>query len=168
MREFQGKGSTLHRMSPASRALYGGYLALTLAGFGTALALYWDSMGFSPAGAAQHILGNADDPQAMDIVLDKSPRQLLEGSHQHLFTMPVAMLIIGHLFLLSRGGGWKAWVVAATPVLLGAHVAGPWVLHYGGAWWGWWMPATAVPYVAVMVFMALWTVPDLLRRPEAP
>jgi hypothetical protein len=80
--------------------------------------------------------------------------------------MPVVMLVLGHLFLLSRGGKWKGWVVASAPVLTVLHVAGPWIVLYGGASFGWWMPATALPFVAVYVFMALWPLPDLFRPPR--
>lgn len=167
MREFEGRGSRLARLDPASKWLYGSFNLLTVMGFISALALYWDSMGFSPQSAALHYLGNADDPTATEIILEKSAHSLWEQTHQHLFAMPVVMLVLGHLFLLSRGGSWKKGVVVAAPLLTAAHVAGPWIIWYGGSALGWWMPLTAIPFVGVYVFMALWPLPELFRgRPE--
>ena len=45
-----------------------------------------------------------------------SYRKLLEVTHFHLFTMPVVLLIVGHLFLATGLGDRAklAWLVAAS------------------------------------------------------
>jgi hypothetical protein len=168
MREFQAKNGTLYRLGPPAKLLYLSFLALTLLGFASSLALYYDSMGLTPASASVWYGGNESDPDAVAIVLAKSPRELLEVSHFHLFTVPVSMLVLGHLFLLSRGGAWRLWVAGAAPVLTLAHVAGPWIVWWAGPGLGWWMPVTGAPFLAVYVIMAVWPIPDLLWfRPDA-
>ena len=60
-------------------------------------------------------------------------RKLLEVTHFHLFTMPVVLLIVGHLFL-ATGLGDRAklrWLIAAS-ASVAAHLATPWVVRYGG------------------------------------
>ena len=166
MRDFQGRSGTLARLSTGAKALYLSFNLLTVLGFATALLLYWDSLGLKFASVSAYYLGN-DDPDAMVIAVEKTPRYLLEITHQHLFSMPVVMVVLGHLFLLARGGPWKTAVVIAAPVLTILHLAGPWIVRYGGSGWAWWMPVTAIPYVAVYVFMALWPLPDVFSKPEA-
>jgi len=164
MRDFQGRSGTLGRLNVGAKALYLSFNLLTVLGFATALVLYWDSLGLGIASVASYYLG-IDDPNAMEIAVEKTPRYLLEITHQHLFSMPVITVVSGHLFLLARGGNWKAGVVISAPILTLLHLAGPWIVRYGGPGWAWWMPVTALPFVAVHVFMALWPLPDLFTSP---
>lgn len=166
MRDFTNTGGRLQRLPWPSKALYATYNLLTTAGFLTAVALYWDGLGLTAEGASRWYLGNADDPAATAIVFEKSTRDLLQITHQHLFAMPVALLVLGHLFLLSRGGPWKGAVVVAAGLMLACHVAGPWIIHFGGPAFGFVMPLTAFPFVGLFLFMALWPLPDLLRKPD--
>jgi hypothetical protein len=65
-------------------------------------------------------------------------RKLLEVTHFHLFTVPVFLLIVSHLFMLTGlraatkiawiGGGWAAAAL---------HLATPWLVRYGGGGWAW-------------------------------
>lgn len=164
MREFRRPGGSLATIPRPARLLYAGFLALTCAGFVTALALYYDGLGLSAESAATHYLGNADDPLASEIIVEKSTRDLLEVSHFHLFTMPVLLLVLAHLFLLARGGRWRGKVVAIAVVSTALHVAGPWLVRFGGAGWGWVMPTTGLLFAASYGVMALWPLPELLAR----
>jgi hypothetical protein len=54
-------------------------------------------------------------------------------THFHLFTMPVVLLIVGHLFL-ATGLGDRAklgWLIAAS-ASVAAHLATPWIVRYAG------------------------------------
>lgn len=62
-----------------------------------------------------------------------SIHKLLEVTHFHLFSMPVYLLILSHLFMLSRlGDGTKTWVIALATVSTAAHVAAPWAARAAG------------------------------------
>jgi hypothetical protein len=67
------------------------------------------------------------------LVVAVTYRKLLEVTHFHLFTMPVVLLIIGHLFLATGlSDRWKlAWILAGS-ASVGAHLATPWVVRYLG------------------------------------
>jgi hypothetical protein len=60
-------------------------------------------------------------------------RKLLEVTHFHLFTVPVFLLIIAHLFMLTglRSSTKAAWILATWLAAL-VHLAAPWIVHYGG------------------------------------
>lgn len=162
MREYQRRGGSLSRLPAGARALYGAFLGFVLLGLASSMALFYDSLGLTAQRASAWYLGNADDMEAAEILLEKSPRELLEVSHFHLFTQPVVLLVVAHLFLLSRGGPWKGWLVGAAVLSTLAHLAGPWLVRYGGP--GWLMGATGTPLLVCYLVMVGWVVPDLLGR----
>ena len=162
MREFRRNSGTLSRVPRAGRLLYVAFLFLMVLGMVSSVLLYWDGLGLDLEQHAAHYLGNDDDPAAVDMLLAKSPRELLEVSHFHLFTMPVVLLVLGHLFLLARGGAWRGWVVGTAVVTTLLHVLGPWIIYVGGAGWAWIMAASGLPFVASYLVMALWPLPELL------
>lgn len=60
-------------------------------------------------------------------------RKLLEVTHFHLFTMPVFLLILAHLFMLSRAHpGVKIGFIAAGSLGVLLHILAPWVARGGG------------------------------------
>src|SRR5258706_15738734 len=65
-------------------------------------------------------------------------RKLLEVTHFHLFTVPVFLLIIAHLFMLTglSPTAKAAWITGGWLSAL-AHLAAPWIIHYCGAAWSW-------------------------------
>ena len=67
------------------------------------------------------------------IIVPMTYRKLLEVTHFHLFTMPVVLLIIGHLFLATSLGDRAKllWLVAASSSVA-AHLATPWIVRYAG------------------------------------
>ena len=78
-----------------------------------------------------------DLPPEADAPSASSPmplRKLLEVTHFHLFSMPVYLLILSHLFMLSRMGerAKLIWIALAT-LGVGAHVAAPWIARGGSA-----------------------------------
>lgn len=168
MNHFRGGSGALSNLPYPGRLLYAAFLGLTTLGFVTSLGLYYDALGLSLSQSAAHYLGNADDLGASEILVEKTARDLLQVSHFHLFTMPVILLVLAHLFLLARGGRWKGWVVAVATLSTALHVAGPWLVRYGGAGFSWVMPATGLPFAASYGLMALWPLPELLRRRPRP
>ncbi len=95
---------------------------------GPAIALHSDE----PAAAEPAVSG----PQRLTITVPY--RKLLEVTHFHLFTVPVFLLILTHLFLLTGLSpraqlGWitLGWLSATL------HIAAPWLVRAigrGGAW----------------------------------
>ncbi|MBK8012498.1 MAG: hypothetical protein IPK13_14195 [Deltaproteobacteria bacterium] len=74
---------------------------------------------------------DADDALKQSSV---STRKLLEVTHFHLFTVPVLLLILSHLFMLSSAGDrLKTVTIIASGVSTAAHIAAPWlVAHWPG------------------------------------
>jgi len=59
-----------------------------------------------------------------------SDRKLLEVTHFHLFSVPVYVLILAHLWLLARMPPWLHSAGVVASVLVSAlHLAAPWIVR---------------------------------------
>jgi hypothetical protein len=59
-----------------------------------------------------------------------SYRKLLEVTHFHLFTMPVVLLIVGHLFLATGlGDALKRGFIFGGALSVALHLATPWLVR---------------------------------------
>jgi hypothetical protein len=72
----------------------------------------------------------AEDARPRAIVEQMPERKLLEVTHFHLFTIPVYVLILAHLWMLAKIPTWlqNAGVVAAVATS-GLHLAAPWIVR---------------------------------------
>jgi hypothetical protein len=101
------------------------------------------------------------------IVVAVSYRKLLEVTHFHLFTMPVVLLIVGHLFLATglSERAKRVWLIAGV-VSVGLHLATPWLVRAVAGL----APLHALSGIALTVTMAvltLYPVGAMWRRPDA-
>ena len=166
MRQFSSTGFRLWNLSREAKVLYTTFCVLVLFGIGSSALYYGDLVGGKLDGVRRYYAGGApsDDHQfapattaqpdragqpivelpadadtaRRPLVVPVTYRKLLEVTHFHLFTMPVVLLIVGHLFF-ATGAGDRAklgWVLAASTSLL-AHLATPWLVAFvtpGLAW----------------------------------
>jgi hypothetical protein len=101
------------------------------------------------------------------IVVAVSYRKLLEVTHFHLFTMPVVLLIVGHLFLATglSERAKRAWLIAGV-VSVSLHLATPWLVRAAAGL----APLHALSGIALTVTMSvltLYPVAAMWRRPGA-
>jgi hypothetical protein len=161
MRQFASTGFRLWNLGTAAKVLYSAFCLLTFLGVVSSTLYYGDLVG--AAGAAQPTTGPAIDvPEDAErghgpIVVAVSYRKLLEVTHFHLFTMPVVLLIVGHLFL-ATGLGERAkigWLVAAAASVT-AHLATPWLVRYGGGGLAFLHAVTGVALTVTMSVLTLY------------
>ena len=83
-----------------------------------------------------------------------SYRKLLEVTHFHLFTMPVVLLIVGHLFLATglSDRAKRAWLIAGV-VSVTLHLATPWLVRAAAGL----APLHALSGIALTVTMSVLT-----------
>jgi hypothetical protein len=146
MQDFTRPSGRLRALPFAARAVYTIFLAFTLVGLALTLVLTHDMVGLDLSGAAQYYGG--EKPREEEPALDGGPalvippdgeelavfepmprRKLLEITHFHLFSMPVYLLILSHMYMLSRARK-KSKAVWITLGSLGTllHVAAPWLV----------------------------------------
>lgn len=151
MQDFTRPSGRLRALPVGARAVYTVFLAFTILGLLLTLVLTHDMVGVDLSRAREYYAGEeepTDEPALQDgpaLVLPSegetlaafepmSRRKLLEITHFHLFSMPVYLLILSHMYMLSRARkkAKAAWISFGSIGTL-AHIAAPWLVAYGSA-----------------------------------
>jgi len=156
MKDFVRSAGRLRALPFPARLTYSIFLAFTLLALGLTGWLGADMLGINLRGIDEYYAGAADEaappPEASvadgsagprlelpnevlaPIKRDPIPlRKLLEVTHFHLFSLPVYLMILSHLFMLSSLGtrAKSLWIgLGALGVAL--HIAAPWLAREGG------------------------------------
>lgn len=181
MRQF-ARPFPLERLSLEARVLYTAFLLFLAAGIFSSVWLYADSFGdLSGKAAERYYLGEAAEAAPLEeggpaldlpgeeapegLALEKSSRQVMETFHFHLFTVPVVLLIVGHLFMLSAlAVRLKVAVIAVASVATFVHLLAPLLVRFGGAGWAWLMPASVIAAALGWLPMVLWPLWEMWTR----
>jgi len=151
MQDFTRPSGRLRALPLGARAVYTVFLLFTLGGLALTLWLTHDMVGLDLSAADAYYRGEtapAEEEEAVGgptLVLppdgehlaafEPMPRRkLLEVTHFHLFSMPVYLLILSHMYMLSRSrkNVKAAWIsVGSFGTLL--HIAAPWLVAHGCA-----------------------------------
>ncbi|MCB9655133.1 MAG: hypothetical protein H6729_13500 [Deltaproteobacteria bacterium] len=161
MKHFEARrGGRLRALSFHARLVYSVFCGFTLVGLALTLWLAHAMVGLDLngletyyAGGPSHSASQAEEPSespassglSFDLPDDAdealkqsavSTRKLLEVTHFHLFTVPVLLLIISHLFMLSSARDQlKTATIIASGVSTALHIAAPWlVARWPGPW----------------------------------
>jgi hypothetical protein len=146
MKDFSRPRGRLGALPLAARAVYSIFLVLTLLGLGLTAWLTQDMVGEDLGRLSEYYAGTStasaerppsrggphmELPPEAELVPVAEPiplRKLLEVTHFHLFSMPVYLMILSHLFLLSTltTRAKITWIAVATLATTG-HIAAPWV-----------------------------------------
>jgi len=167
MREFASPATRAGALPRPVKVLYTAFCALTVAGLLSCLGLYDGVVRFgartTPAELYDHLVTyyqpGGRTPAAGEAMPAPrmSARKLLEVTHFHLFSMPLYLLVVAHLFLLTGVGarakmGWISASVAATAT----HLLAPWCVYFGGRALAWIYPISgAALLVSFAVLMGV-------------
>jgi len=190
MRQFASGGFRIWNLSTEAKLVYTGFGLMSLLALVVSVLLYEDMVGPRTGGVAGYYAGarsapttaappvagpklelppeegDADSARSLQVAV--SYRKLLETTHFHLFTVPVFLLIIAHLFMLtSLATRTKAaWVVLAWLSSL-AHLAAPWLIRFSSPSWRWLFPTTGVVMTVSLGFMTVFPIVVMwLPRPR--
>ena len=194
MRQFGSSGFRLWNLGADAKTLYTAFCLLTFAGVISSALYYRELVGVGTSGIRRYYAGEDDQPdeaasaqkptqqptvgpaievppEAQEahrpIVVAVSYRKLLEVTHFHLFTMPVVLLIVGHLFLATglSERAKRVWLIAGV-VSVSLHLATPWLVRAAAGL----APLHALSGIALTVTMSvltLYPVASMWRRPGA-
>jgi len=184
MRQFGSSGFRLWNIGTDAKTLYTAFCLLTFLGVVSSALYYRELVGVGTSGIRRYYAGENDAPEpaaAMPpaqptagpaievppdavearrpIVVAVSYRKLLEVTHFHLFTMPVVLLIVGHLFLATglSERAKRAWLIAGVASVT-LHLATPWLVRAAAGL----APLHALSGIALTVTMSVLTL-----HPEA-
>jgi hypothetical protein len=164
MREFASPSSRAGVLARPAKALYTAFCAFTVAGLLSCAGLYDGIVRFgartTPAELYTHLVAYYDPAHT-------TARRLLEVTHFHLFSMPVYLLVLGHLFLLTglsarAKTGWIGASVAATAV----HLLAPWCVYFGGRALAWLYPISGAALLATFAVLMLVPLYEMWWAPE--
>jgi hypothetical protein len=186
VRQFASSGFRIWNLGPEAKVVYTGFGLFALLALGVSVLFYEDLVGPRTAGVAGYYAGAAspegtsvgagsssgpkiempDEAPHAPITVAVTYRKLLEVTHFHLFTVPVFVLIIAHLFMLTglRPTTKLAWIAAGWTSSL-VHLAAPWLIRFGGAGWSWLYPssgalmALSLTTMTVYPLVVMWTGP---------
>jgi hypothetical protein len=185
MRDFERPSGRLRGLSFHARLVYSVFLVFTLAALGITAWLADEMVGADLSSVHSYYAGeesteaqpspvggpSLDLPE--DAVIRTPPmprRKLLEVTHFHLFSMPIYLLILSHLYMLSRASGRakSVWILLAT-IGVAAHVAAPWIAatgtSLGRAFYAASGTLLAVPFLVMCIgpLMEMWSKPPPKR-----
>jgi len=186
MRQFSSSGFRLWNLGLEAKILYTTFCVLTQFGIVSSALYYGDLVGAGTRGIKSYYAGEAravappsaapaapggpaidvpeDEPNRAPIVVPMTYRKLLEVTHFHLFTMPVVLLIVGHLFLATGLGDRAkvAWLIAAC-CSVAAHLATPWIVRYGGGGLAFLHAITGIALTLTMAMLTVYPVIAMWR-----
>jgi len=178
MRQFGSSGFRLWNIGTDAKTLYTAFCLLTFLGVVSSALYYRELVGVGQSGIRRYYAGENDEaapatlqpaqpttgpaievpPEAVEarrpIVVAVGYRKLLEVTHFHLFTMPVVLLIVGHLFLATglSERAKRGWLIAGV-VSVSLHLATPWLVRAAAGL----APLHALSGIALTVTMSVLT-----------
>ncbi|MGZ3408208.1 MAG: hypothetical protein ACXVAN_17285 [Polyangia bacterium] len=183
MRQFASSGFRIWNLSREAKLIYTGFGLFSLAAIVVSMMFYEDLVGPKTAGVAGYYAGAShqsapegasaggpkielpDEPAATSeqITVAVTYRKLLEVTHFHLFTVPVFLLIIAHLFMLTGLSSTAKTVwIAAGWLSAFVHLLAPWLIRYGGKAWSFTYPTSgalmglALTVMTVYPMIVMW------------
>jgi hypothetical protein len=176
MRQFASGGFRIWNLGREAKIVYTGFGVFALLALFVSVLFYEDLVGPQTAGVRGYYAGQAAAPATPGIATPGGPklelppdaeppsitvavtyRKLLEVTHFHLFTVPVFLLIIAHLFMLTglRPGTKSAWIAGGWSSSL-LHLAAPWLIRYGSASWSWLYPVSGALMALTLTVMTVY------------
>jgi hypothetical protein len=182
VRQFATSGFRIWNLSREAKLVYTGFGLFAILAIGVSMLFYEDLVGPRTAGVAGYYAGGAaatspseratsgaarpggpaiEVPEGAEaserITVAVSYRKLLEVTHFHLFTLPVFVLIIAHLFMLTglSSRAKTAWIAGGWLSSL-AHLAAPWLIRYAGRGWSWLYPLSGALMGVALTVMTIY------------
>jgi hypothetical protein len=96
-------------------------------------------------------------------------RKLLEVTHFHLFTVPVFLLILTHLFMLTGLGARakQVWITLGWSAA-SLHMLTPWLIRAGGAHFSWLFPVSGTLLLVTGLWLTIYPTWVMWRPPPRP
>lgn len=109
----------------------------------------------------------AEEERAPSITVAVPLRKLIEVTHFHLFTVPVFLLILTHLFMLTGVSARQKLVWITLGWGAGTlHIAAPWLIRWGGAGLAGLFPISGALFAVASLVLTVYPVVVMWRRPR--
>lgn len=174
MKDFVRPAGRLRSLPLPARLVYSVFNLFSLIALVETAWLGADMLGADLAGLQAYYAGQTSPPPSAAGVQQDGPvielpdepltaeaapmplRKLLEVTHFHLFTMPVYLLILSHLFMLGRmRAGVKIGFIAGGSLGVALHMIAPWIARGGGSGATWFYAVSGVLLFVPMLVMSI-------------
>jgi hypothetical protein len=186
VRQFASGGFRIWNLGREAKLVYTGFGVFALLALFSSVLFYEDLVGRGRDGVRRYYAGEAAGAPSfgeaqvggpkLELPPDEKPapltvavtyRKLLEVTHFHLFTVPVFLLIIAHLFMLTGlSTRWKSIWIAGGWLSSLLHLAAPWLIHYVSASLSWLYPSSGALMALTLTAMTVYPIVVMWRRPR--
>jgi hypothetical protein len=177
LRQFASSGFRIWNLSREAKLVYTGFCVFALLAIAVSILFYEDLVG--GGGVKAYYAGEMAAPSESAtggpkmelppqerLTVAVTYRKLLEVTHFHLFTVPVFLLIIAHLFMLTGAPG-KTWWIAGGWLSSLVHLAAPWLIRYQSASWSVLYPLSGAAMTLTLTVMTGWPIIAMWRGAPA-
>lgn len=177
---FTYRGFGLRKASLQIRVLVTSFIVMASLGVGVGFLNYQVRTGLTTEGSAAWYRGGSPDAAGSLVdrtgpLYEKSPLELLDATHPHLFNQAFLFFVLGHLLALCAvPPGRKTAIYAGGFVGVLVDTASPWLIRYGGAGFAYLQLAghvvMALAFVALLFYplREMWGPPPRKRRRGTP
>ncbi len=192
MRNF-AKPRKITALPLEARVVYTCFCLFLLTGYGTGIWLYVDNeLGVSADAAEAYYLGSTasdqgleqastdapdaagpslvmpaeivDEPMPGMARFQKSPRQVMEGTHFHIFVVPILFLIIAHLYIMSsHKRSFKVGVVIFAFGSTLIHLLAPILIRFASPVFAHLVFPSALMMSVTWIYLTAWPVYEMWR-----
>lgn len=161
------RGFSLRRAALPTKVLITAFLVTIALAITVGVVNYRVRTGLVPSGAAEWYLGNEataapDEP----LLFEKTPLELLDATHPHLFGQAFLFFVLCHLFALTpvRPRFKVALYLAAFASVL-VDTAAPWLIRYVSAAFGYLQVAGTAVMVGTFLLLVLIPLKEMWLTP---
>ncbi len=192
MRQF-AKPRRINRLPLEARVVYTCFCLFLIAGYGTGIWLYVDNeLGVSADAARAYYLGSDEpgqrivdetiaahgtagpsldmpaqavvEPMPRKMRFQKSPRQVMEGTHFHIFVVPILLLIIAHLYIMcEQKRSFKIGVIITAFGSTLLHLFAPILIRFASPIFAHLVFPSALMMAMTWIYLTTWPVYEMWR-----
>lgn len=161
MLEYRWGKFELQHAPQRTKVVYTALLLYLLLGLGTIVAIEAIKTGWSPQGVSDYYRGNEER-----FIFEKTPLELLEVTHMHLFSVPVVFFILGHAFLMTTlHPKLKYGVVGASLLAVFFSIVSPWMVRFGSSGFGGVKVMADIALSATLIIMVVYPIYEMWWKP---
>lgn len=161
------RGFSLRKAAAHTRVLITAFLLTVTLAISVGVINYRVRTGISPSGSALWYRGNE---AAGGDLFEKTPLELLDATHPHLFGQAFLFFVLCHLFALTPvRPAFKVALYSAAFASVVVDAASPWLIRYVHPAFGWLQVAGTLTMIACFVVLVAVPLKEMwLTSPRAP
>lgn len=161
---FTYRGFSLRRATHATKVLISGFLFTVAVALAVGIVNYRVRTGLHPSRAAEWYRGSVDESAAL---YEKTPLELLDATHPHLFGQAFLFFVLCHLFALTPvRPRFKLAIYGAAYLTVLLDAASPWLIRYAAPSFGWLQVANTTLMTLVFALLVLVPLKEMWLTPR--